>query len=279
MRALTLLIFLACSSVEQAVAWGQEGHSIIAEIAQRRLSPDAAAMVSSILGPGHSLASIASWADDVRDERPETYNWHFVNIPINVPNYKPERDCKDDKKAGDCIINELERLKTDLRCASGDRRLEALKFVVHFVGDIHQPLHTVEELNGGNDVKVEIFMRGLTCTGKCEPTHTPTNLHAAWDSGLIQKTVWDWGAYVDRLEREWLISDEAKKPGIEDGEPTQWAEETHKFAPMVWNSRPADNVLDDHYFQYALPIIDRQLGVAGLRLAHFLNKAASGSCH
>src|SRR5262245_39018333 len=72
-----------------ACAWGQEGHSIIAEIAQRRLSPQATAEVARLLGPNHSLASIASWADDIRDERPETYNWHFVDLPITDDHYDP----------------------------------------------------------------------------------------------------------------------------------------------------------------------------------------------
>ena len=64
----------------QALAWGPEGHSIIAELAQRRLSPQAAREVERLLGPGHSLASVASWADDVRDDRPETYRCHFVDL-------------------------------------------------------------------------------------------------------------------------------------------------------------------------------------------------------
>src|SRR4030088_2497201 len=179
-RRLALSAALSCTLLAPALAWGPEGHSIVAEIAQRRLRPDAAALVASLLGPGHSLASIASWADDMRDERPETANWHFVDIPINVRAYDPGRDCVASKKSGDCIILELGRGKTDLNCASGDKKIEALKFAVHFLGDLHQPLHTVDELTGGNEVKVDIFMRGLTCTAKCEPTRLSTNFHPAW---------------------------------------------------------------------------------------------------
>jgi hypothetical protein len=76
-----MAVLLTCVSIGEALAWGSEGHSVIAEIAQRRLSPDASAAVAQVLGQSHSLASIASWADDVRDDRPETYNWHFVDIP------------------------------------------------------------------------------------------------------------------------------------------------------------------------------------------------------
>jgi hypothetical protein len=234
-------------------------------------------MVADLLGRGHSLASIASWADDIRDARPQTYNWHFVDIPLGVPTYLEKRDCKADVK-GDCIVLALGRVRDDLRCGARQDRQEALKLAVHFVGDIHQPLHTVLEALGGNQIKVDVFMRGMTCTGTCEPTHVPSNLHMAWDVDLIRATVWDWGHYVDRLEDGWLMSDEARKPGIDGGTPEQWANETHAVAPAVWNGRRADNVLDDAYYRAVLPVLDRQLGVAGLRLARFLNEAAAGHC-
>jgi nuclease S1 len=85
-----------------AFGWDQEGHSIVAEVAQGRLSPQAAAAVERLIGK-RSLASIASWADDIRDARPDTYNWHFVDIPIQANDYQPARDCKDDVK-GDCVV-------------------------------------------------------------------------------------------------------------------------------------------------------------------------------
>jgi len=162
---------------------------------------------------GHSLASVASWADDVRDARPETSNWHFVDIPLAAPKYDAARDCKNDPKYGFCIVAELDRLRHELRCATGNDQVEALKFAVHFVGDIHQPLHTVLEDKGGNDIAVDLLMRGFTCGRTCEPSEIATNFHAAWDFGLIEKIVWDWGAYVDRLEDGWLKSAEATRPG------------------------------------------------------------------
>src|SRR5258706_6674268 len=80
--------------ITEAFPWGQEGHSIIAEIAQRRLAPHAATVVESLLGRGHSLASASTWADDIRSTRPTTSQWHFADIPIASTNYNPERDCK-----------------------------------------------------------------------------------------------------------------------------------------------------------------------------------------
>ena len=289
MRALILSVGFTCLFGVQASAWGPEGHSIVAEIAQRRLSPEAAAKIETLLGKAHSLASVASWADDVRGERPETYNWHFVDIPINIRAYDEKRHCKDkDKDLNDCIVNELDRLRNELRCApTDDAKAEALKFTVHFLGDLHQPLHTVDEYLGGNEIKVDVFMRGLTCTGKCEPEHIASNFHKAWDEDLIKKVVWNWGAYVERLEAGWLAGAEAKQespdnaklPAIDHAMIVKWAEEAHKAAATVWNLRPAGNVLDDRYLREVLPVLDRQLSVAGLRLARFLNAAyAPGAC-
>src|SRR6185312_14325946 len=99
-------------------------------------------------GYGHSLASVSSWGDDIRDQRPETYNWHSIDIPLAEDRYKPERDCHPSDK-GDCIVAALERLIKDLRCApTDDQKRDALRYAVHFVGDIHQPLHTVDAARG-----------------------------------------------------------------------------------------------------------------------------------
>ena len=103
-------------------------------------------------------------------------------------------------------------------------------------------------------------------------------------SDLINKMVWDWGNYVDRLEDGWLKSADAKREAadrapIDHATFVKWAEETHKDAIVVWNLRPADNVLTDDYLNKVVPVLDRQLGRAGLRLARFLNQAyASRSC-
>jgi len=281
MRRLGLSAALLCAFASQALAWGPEGHSIVAEIAQLRLKEPAAKMVHQLL-KGRSLASVASWADDARAERPETSNWHFVDIPLQFEKYHKARDCKANEQKGDCVIKELVRLRGDLRCSAGKKQIEALKFAVHFIGDIHQPLHTVHDLEGGNGLQVDLFMRGMTtCTDKstCKPVHTPMNFHMVCDVGLINKTTWNWGAYVNRLEDGWLKSAEAARPDIDAGTPVDWANETHGVARTVWHARPTDDVLDDRYYREVLPMLDRQLGVAGLRLARFINEAfASDYC-
>jgi len=272
MNAIWFAALLALLACEEANAWGQEGHSIVAEIAQRRLSPQAAAMVNKTLGRGHSLAAVASWPDDVREERKSTSQWHFVDMPIASNRYDPATECRPTPE-GDCVIAELDRLKNDLRCGRDPIvRLEALKFAVHFVGDIHQPLHTVAEERGGNTIPVQVHMRGLACSQACKAPMA-SNFHAAWDSDLIHATVFAWGTYVDRLESGWLKSAEARAPRTAGGMPVDWAVETHKAAQTVWNLLPDNRLLEDTYYQKVLPVLDRQLGVAGLRLARFLNEA------
>jgi nuclease S1 len=277
-RSICVAVLALMGFCGHAGAWGPEGHSIVAEIAQRRLSPPAAAAVARLLGQT-SLASMASWADDIRASNKKTTRWHFADIPIAANTFDRGRDCKPDPEEGDCIVAELERLKNDLRCAADDQgRREALQFAVHFLGDVHQPLHTVLEQQGGNKVDVAVYMRGVTgARGKLIPEYD--NLHAMWDEGLIRKMTFAWGSLVAKLEDGWLKGAEATTPGIDGGTATTWADETHKVAQTVWALTPPNRMLDDDYLAKAAPIIERQLGVAGVRLARFLNEAyGSNQC-
>ncbi|OAP38449.1 hypothetical protein AU381_23060 [Sinorhizobium glycinis] len=274
--AFTSLMAIAIMPVS-AFAWGQEGHSIVAEIAQRRLTASAAEMVSTLLGSGVSLGSISTWADDVRGERPKTYNWHFVPMPIGQSDYDPQRDCKLDPEKGDCVIAEIARAQKEMYCASEDlARTEALKFLVHFVGDLHQPSHTVLEDLGMNRHAVTTRIGGETCGNACEFHRLKSedeNLHTVWDSTLIKRQVYSWGAYVDRLEASWLKT--ADVTAEQAGNPASWAVETHKIAQTVFAETPANHFLDDPYFDKQIPVIDKQLGRAGLRLARLLNEPVS----
>ena len=258
------LLLLSCLS-ERLWAWGQEGHSIIAEIADLNLSASAKARVTALLGQNASLASIASWADDIRDTRPETYNWHFVDIPLNADNYDPGRDCLDTSK-GDCAINAIERSRKTLMdtAASATDKKEALMYLVHLIGDIHQPLHTIGDFRGANDYPVKYFVDPL------KKTKQDTNLHAVWDSDLIRTTVWDWGAYVRRLQDNWLPGKDTKQ--LAAGTTVDWLLETHKAARDVAMTAPVNADLGQDYLTLVQPTVDRQLAVAGLRLARVLNE-------
>jgi hypothetical protein len=255
-------------------AWGPEGHSIVAEIAQRRLTPTAAFAVATILGRGVSLASVSMWADDVRPSRPETYNWHFVNIPLEDSSYDPARHCAPSSK-GDCVVAELERLRSELRCAPGDAaKNEALRFAVHFIADVHQPLHTVSEKHGGNQVLVATYIAGATCTGRCTPNPTSTNLHAVWDATILHKAAWDWGTLVEVVEKNLPQYLQGASPS---DQPKDWAIETHRIAQAVWAATPANGVIDEEYYRMALPLTLQQLARAGVRLAAFLNDGYAGT--
>jgi hypothetical protein len=124
--------------VDPARAWGPEGHAIVAEIAEARLTETARAQVAQILSPeGHQhLDQVASWADDYWQSHPETGSWHFVDIPLSAQGYDANRDCP----GGNCVAEQIQRWAAVLGDASAlpADRLTGVKYVVHLVGDIHQ---------------------------------------------------------------------------------------------------------------------------------------------
>jgi hypothetical protein len=146
------LVSILCGSLP-AFGWGGEGHSLIARIAWVQLTPAVQARVSGILGPNVTIQSIASWADNVRNQRRETGPWHYIDIPIDKPHLDMARDCP----KGDCVIAKIEDFQKVLKdpAAAPAQRREALLFLVHFVGDMHQPLHCSDNNDqGGNKVLV-----------------------------------------------------------------------------------------------------------------------------
>jgi len=153
------------------MAWGSEGHQVIALIAQSQLTPKARGEVDRLLKlePGATLDSVSTWADEHRN--PSTAPWHYVNFPRETCVYEQARDCPD----GKCVVGAIERQSKILAFATTDEeRLAALKFLVHFVGDVHQPLHAgYLDDKGGNTYQLQAFMRG-------------TNLHALWDTVIIR---------------------------------------------------------------------------------------------
>jgi hypothetical protein len=265
LTGLSLVLGLSVILHNEARSWGSEGHAIVAEIAQRHLKPAAAARVREILGGNLSLASVASWPDDIRLQRPKTSNWHFVDIPLDSTEYIPARDCRDSPK-GDCILEAIERNKARLAApaANANDRKEALMFIIHFVGDLHQPLHTVKDFVGGNLLKVTFFV---------EPTkkkREKTNLHVVWDTHLIKARFFDWGSYVTFLVDTWLPGKDLDQ--LAKGTPIEWALDAHQIAiENSFNNVEQDEDLGDDYLKAASPFVDQQLALAGIRLARILN--------
>ena len=259
MRRLAVTVIL-CGSLP-AFGWGPEGHSLVARLAAAHLTPAAAERVAEILGPGASIQSIASWPDEIRRERAATGPWHYIDIPIDKAHLDMARDCPN----GDCVIARIEDFKKVVAdpAATAVQRKEALMFLVHLVGDMHQPLHCSDNKDkGGNDVKVDFFGR-------------PSNLHSVWDSGLLKRM-----GTEDALFAQFsgdLTEKRAKKWG--KGTVEEWAEQAHKAAQKVVYGKlpkaPAGGPVkvDAAYERLADPLIKAQIEKAGARLAMVLNTA------
>jgi hypothetical protein len=268
--AWVLVFVLVCLCPITLAGWGREGHAVIAALAEAHLTPGAEQAVHALL-QNQSMGSIASWADDVRPQRDETYNWHFVDIPKSAMSFDEVRDCfrPDDTHAGaqtdhhNCVVDRItmfQQVLGDPNAAQNDR-VEALKFLVHFVGDVHQPFHAVGDARGANDIKIVEF-------GSSQCRSRPCNLHSAWDDGLIQHTSLNADDYVTHLEQ--LITDEHLTAS---GAPQDWAEESHKFAQAAWLNN-GDSV-DESYYQAQIKVVDERMALAGLRLAALLNAVFS----
>lgn len=263
--ALSLLVVIPCS---QSFAWGAKGHRIVGDIARNHLTPTTRQNLIALLG-NDDLAAIASWADEVRPQRPETAGWHYVDIPKDADGFSDGRDCyrpderhpasKDDHR--NCVVDRITFFKLVLgdKSASQPERLEALKWVVHFVGDIHQPMHGIEEAHGGNEIHVVEF-------GSSQCGNRPCNLHYEWDTGILEHSGRSEQDYVAHLEQ--MIT---AKNLQASGTPEDWANESHRLARQVWVND--GGAIDQAYYQANIGIVDERLALAGVRLAAVLNDA------
>jgi hypothetical protein len=262
MRALLLAFTLACGLAEHAFAWGPEGHVIVAMVAEDRLSSSVRAKVRKILA-GAPLATAALFADEYRVTHPETARWHFVDIPFDASGYDEARDCSVEV-AGDCIIHAIERAKALVKNPKTEfyARADALKYLVHFVGDLHQPFHAVEGKlangegdQGGNKIKVKFFGE-------------EDNLHSVWDTGLILHTGLTAEDYAKHLDTDTLAA--MTDADWQNGTPVDWAIESHAATKSAYVSEHA--VLDQAYFDAQIVVVDKQLARAGARLAMILEE-------
>ena len=273
MSAAAVAIVIATSSV---IGWSGQGHRLVGSIAAERLTPQARAEVRRLLD-GHTLADVANWADTIRSDQQQTYGWHFLNIPPDASGYDRDRDCP--RAAGvaegsrsdrwrDCVVDRIlfwEQRLADVKLDRADRAT-ALKFLVHFVGDLHQPFHTLGVGRGGNDVNVRVF-GDANCAEDGEKPF-PCNLHAVWDGRLIARRNLDDRTYVARLQK--LIVD--KRLGSQPaGTPAKWAEQSWRLAKEALVT-PGANI-DEAYYQRNIAVIDVQIALAGVRLAAVLNRS------
>lgn len=266
MRDVLIGVLLLCLGVQVGWAWGREGHRLTALVAEAYLTPEAKVRVAQLLG-NETLADVAPWADAYRVDHPETGPWHFVDIPLKEGNFDRKRDCpvsKVDPKSPwrDCVTDRIFYFEGRLgdESLSTEERAFALKFLVHLIGDIHQPFHAVGDARGGNDIAVSFLGSSMCDSYNC-------NLHGVWDSMIIEEQGLNEKKYTQRLLREIKDNQWEQSSG---GEPTTWANLSHQFAEQAMV--PSGALITREYVQKESKIVDAQLALAGLRIAHVLNR-------
>ncbi len=261
-RRLALVVLLSLLLVTPAAwAWGPLGHRVVAALAWRQLTPAARAAVEKLLAgsPWDRLVDTASWPDEIRDMPPYQRLWkrtrhmHYINFDSADCHYKPARQCRD----GQCVVAAIGQYEKRLadRSLPKKQRVRALVFVVHFIGDIHQPLHAGYRRDaGGNFYQVQFRGHG-------------TNLHRVWDSGLLDTRGMTWKQYADFLAAEGPVQLPASEPGV--APPVQWAEESCRITRHIY---PQGHKIDRAYVEKELPQAEQRLREAGARLADVLNR-------
>ena len=233
-----------------ALAWGKTGHRVVAEVADGHLSGLARAHVREILGT-ESLEEASTWPDEMKSD-PSTFwqrtasPWHYVTLGGFAYDEAPSE--------GDALtaLRQFTATLRDPNASRADREL-ALRFIVHIVGDLHQPLHAGKPGDrGGNDVKVKWFGRD-------------TNLHAVWDSALVDEEDLSFTEWAQRIERR-TTNEEVIRWWVEN--PVVWIAESAQIRGTVY---PAASELSWRYIYDHMPTVRRRLAQGGVRLAAYLN--------
>ena len=272
MNRICRLVLLSLGAMT-GLAWGPAGHEIVGRIAEQHLTPATIQFIHNLHDPEIHIADagFANWADFIRKDRPETASWHFVDIPFAANQYDPDRDCR---QHGGCVVEAIERFRRVLadRQTNVAARIEALKFLVHFVGDIHQPLHCAERHgdHGGNTVWVD-----------WPGNPQATKLHAVWDANLVEKNLHDRQLTATEFAAQLNHAVTAAQLQVwSAGTPADWAWESHRLAiTEVYATIPeSDRVhpLDAAYIANGQHLIAEQLTKAGIRLAVLLNQLTAG---
>ncbi|OBU00298.1 hypothetical protein VE01_01489 [Pseudogymnoascus verrucosus] len=283
--SLPLLLLPILPSVS---AWGSLGHMTVAYLAEHLVAPRTAVYMQQILSnpssPGY-LGSIATWADSYRYTKDGRYSAHLHYIDADdSPPWKCgldiERDCADEF----CIVSAIGNYTSRLMDADLNpyQRAIAAKFVVHFIGDIHQPLHTEGLLRGGNGIKVRFGARN-------------SNLHSVWDSALAEHLI---GGYTPTHARSWagtllssieggvyssLVDEWREDISLGDVENSvmRWAQESNRLVCEVvvpeggWEELQGKD-LSGEYYEQAIGKVEMQVARAGVRLAEWLDLVAGG---
>lgn len=255
-QARRVFIALLLAAPTAAFAWGPHGHRIVGRIAESHLTDEAARAVDCLIGP-ESLAQAGTWADEIRSDPSwkKADPWHYISIDDNETLETTERN-----PAGD-VVEALQRFEAVLRDPQATRQAkrEALKFIVHFVADIHQPLHVGRrDDRGGNQIEVTWF--GET-----------SNLHSVWDSHLIENEKLSFSEFAGFIDHPTLEELKAWQGTTY----ADWARESKDLRERVY--RIGDGRLSYEFAYQNMPTVKRRLLQAGVRLAGLLNSIYASS--
>lgn len=249
---LLLAFVFIFSQKSNAEEWGKTGHRVIGEVAQMHLTPKAAEQVNTLL-EGISLAYVSTYADEIRSDKRFYYlePWHYVNLNKDEQYHETEKNPE-----GDIVLAMntcVEVLKNP--SSSLEEKSFYLKLLVHFVGDIHQPLHAGRKQDqGGNNTT--LFWFG-----------NPTNLHALWDSDLIDHYQMSYTELAAHLPTK----TEEEKSQIMRTSRLQWVQESQTLANEIYENTPQESQLGYEYHYRHFSLVRQRLLEAGLRLAATLN--------
>ena len=263
LRRRLLAFFLIAVLPSAAHAWGPAGHRMVATLAENQVDIKTHAEIQRLLRifGASSLADIANWADEIRSDPAQrelsrgTAPLHYVNFSDSRCHYEPEKICVNEA----CVVGAIIRYTAVLgdRRATEVMRAGALRFLVHLVGDVHQPLHAgYRPDRGGNNYQVQFNGKG-------------SNLHAIWDSQVLASRHVRWTDYARRLERP-KVSDD-------DQDPVDWAEQSCRVTrdDAIY---PAGHRINKAYLDRMRPLAERQIRLAGKRLAEILQRSL-GKAH
>jgi hypothetical protein len=252
-----LIAALLISSSAILISWGVVGHRAIGQLASNHLTKKAKAAVKDLLG-SETLAMVSTYPDEIRGYKQYAYTspWHYVNLPegLNFEEFSKQLKAMDKPNIYKAILNCVSDLKSDTK--TKEEKEFALKFLVHLVGDIHQPMHTGHsEDSGGNGIKVKLMRK-------------ESNLHGLWDSGLIDYAGLSYkelAASCDVLPKNeiknWQTDDVAK-----------WAFESYQITSQLYAEAAANPEFDYDYYPKHAEILNKRLSQAGIRLSYLINE-------
>jgi hypothetical protein len=244
------------------LSWGFTGHQSVGKIAQNNLTPKAKLAVHELLGE-ENLAEVSTWADQVRNqpEYKSTTSWHFLNLPLGLNHDDFLKSVEEMQVAN--VYSALLKAEHELLNpeTNKEKKIEALKFIVHLVGDMHQPMHISRaEDKGGNTIQLNYNGKG-------------TNLHSLWDSGMLNHQ----GLSFEQIAQK-LQSSSKQIKQWQTSSPIEWAWESYQISSKLYAEVDVmkNRSIDNTYYEKHIQTVNKRVVQAGMRLAGILNKIFKG---